>query len=335
MRFGVGMFTGQRAPGTQRTHAELYADLLRYARLVEEVGLDSVWVVEQHFAEDGHMASVLPICAALAAITDRLTIGTSVVRASFYHPIRLAEDAIALDLLSRGRFILGIGPAYREEEFHGMGIEFESDVERLDDTIEILKRAFTGRPFSYTGRYYHVPELTVTPAPFTPGGPRLMLASNGVIERHAVEAAESGSMFMIDPSLSWDAIVRIVELYDQHLAPGVSPELPVFSYGFIAESGEPWARMQEGFSYIRKVYDAWMGRPPVDRIAPEDFRLVLGNVGSVTRQVLAYRRQFGDRLHFIMRLYYPGQDPSDVEAAIRLYGEVAAAVRATAPAVIS
>ena len=326
MRFGVGMYSAQRPPRSPHTHRELYDDMLRQVRLAEQAGLDSFWIAEHHFAEDGYSAAVLPVCAAVLAATDRLTAGTSVAIASFYHPVRLAEDAIALDLLSRGRFVLGLGTAYRPEEFAGMGIDAATDEARLDEVTEIVDRAFTGRPFSFHGRFYDVPELTVTPSPFTVGGPPIMLAGDGVADRDAVRAAKKGKRYMIDPSLPIEEVKRLVSLYDGAYTGAVQPELPLFNYGFVADGSDPWEEIREGFTYLRQTYDRWAGRT-VLQVRRADHRLVLGDREQVTREVLEYHRQFGDRLHFILRLNYPGQDPARSDRAIELWGEVASAVR--------
>src|ERR1700716_1206519 len=123
MRFGVGDFSGQRPPGSPATHRQLYAEMLDQAGLVESADLDSMWLSEHHFAEDGYMPAVLTIAAALLARTRRITIATDRLAASLHDPVRLAEDATALDLLSGGRFILGLSLCYRDEEFHGFGGE--------------------------------------------------------------------------------------------------------------------------------------------------------------------------------------------------------------------
>jgi len=326
MRFGVGMYSTQRPPGSSHAHPELYADMLRQARLAEEVGLDSFWIAEHHFAEDGYAAAVIPICAAVLGATRRLVAGTSIAIASFYHPIRLAEDAIALDLLSQGRFVLGVGTAYRPEEFAGMGIEPATDEPRLEEVTEILEQAFTGRPFSHRGRFYDIPELTVTPPPFTPGGPPIMLAGDGVADRDATRAGERGKRYMVDPSLSLDEVIRLVALYDGAYTGGEPVELPLFNYGFVSDDSDPWEEMREGFTYLRQTYDRW-GAREVREVNRENHRLVLGGRDEVTRQVLEYHRRFGDRLHFVLRLNYPGQDPASSDSAVRAWGDVAQAVR--------
>lgn len=329
MRLGVGLFTGQRPSGSSRTHADLYADLLDHARLAEKVGLDSFWVSEHHFAEDGYLPAVLPVAAALAAVTSRITIGSGVLIASFYHPVRLAEDLIALDLLSQGRFVAGIGFAYRPEEFRGMQVSQDGDLARTEEIIEILRQAFTGRPFRHAGRHFQLPELEVTPHPHTPGGPPLMIAGNGVTDRDAVRAGRMGAMYMVDPALPFDEVTRLVGIYDGALASGAQPDLPLFCYGFVTRDGSAWARVEAGFTYLRDTYDRWQHKPPSGRRDPRDYRLLLGTPAELLEQVLAYRDRFGDRLHLVLRLSYPGMDPAAVGEAITVYGEVAERARAS------
>ena len=326
MKFGIGMYSTQRPPDSPYTHRELYEDMLRQARLAEEVGLDSFWIAEHHFAEDGYAAAVIPVCAAVLGATNRMIAGTSVAIASFYNPIRLAEDAIAADLLSGGRFVLGLGTGYRPEEFAGLAITPESDEPRLDEVAEILEKAFTGRPFEHRGRFYEIPRLTITPAPFTPGGPPIMLAGDGVIDRDAVRAAERGKRYMIDPSLPLDEISRLVALYDAAYKGDSTMELPFFNYGFVSDDSDPWEEMRDGFTYLRQTYDRWAGRP-VREVDRANHRLILGNAEQVAEQVLEYHRMFGDRLHFVMRLNYPGQDPARSDRAVKAWGEVAQLVR--------
>ena len=325
MRFGIGMYSAQKPPGSTRSHRDLYDDMLRQARLAEKVGLDSFWIAEHHFAEDGYAPAIIPVCAAVLGATSTLVAGTAVAIASFYNPVRLAEDAIAVDLLSGGRFILGLGTGYRSDEFAGMAIAPDTDEARLDEIVDILKKAFSGRAFSHSGRFYKVPQLTVTPAPFTPGGPPMVLAGDGVIDRDAVRAAQRGKPYMIDPSLPLDEILRLVALYDEAYKGETTLELPFFNYGFISDS-DPWEEMRDGFAYLRQTYDRWAGRTVRD-VHRQHHRLILGNPEEVAAQVLEYHRMFGDRLHFVMRLDYPGQDAAHSEHAIELWGDVVANVR--------
>src|SRR5881227_2019763 len=121
VRIGIGLFTGQVPPGSDRTFEREYREVLDLVRLAEALGFDSAWVSEHHGSSDGYLPSLLPMLGAFAAATDRIKLGTGVVLAPFHDPLRLAEDVAVVDQLSVGRLILGLGLGWREEEFRMFG----------------------------------------------------------------------------------------------------------------------------------------------------------------------------------------------------------------------
>jgi len=122
-----------------------YAEMFRQIEFIERAGFHSIWVTEHHFVDDGYLAPVMPMLAAIAARTTRLTLGTYVLLAPLYHPLRLAEDAAMIDVLSNGRLRLGIGMGYRDEEFDALQVSKKTRYSRTLETIEILKRAWRAR----------------------------------------------------------------------------------------------------------------------------------------------------------------------------------------------
>ena len=108
----------------------------------EGLGFDSVWLTEHHFVDDGYMPSLLAVAAAVAARTERIEIGTGLLLAPLHDPVRLAEDAATVDLLSHGRLLLGLGMGWRVEEFEVLGIPMSERRTRLIDAVAILRQSW-------------------------------------------------------------------------------------------------------------------------------------------------------------------------------------------------
>jgi alkanesulfonate monooxygenase SsuD/methylene tetrahydromethanopterin reductase-like flavin-dependent oxidoreductase (luciferase family) len=317
MKFGVGDFSGQLPPGSPMSHEQLYAELLDQAARIEAAGLDSMWFSEHHFAEDGYMPSVLPICAAMIARTKRITVATDRLAASLHNPLRLAEDAIALDLLSHGRFVLGLSLCYRDAEFAGLGVDRATDESTLEATAQLLNEAFHG---------LRVRGVEVTPPPVTAGGPRLMIAADG--DRGAERAARFADMLMVDPTEPWSVVEDAVAAFDAARS-NEDGELVLFTYGGVSRDGREaaWSEVAEGFRYMRHNYDRWMGKPPTEVLPPPHYRLLLGTPDEVVVQAREYRERFGDRVHLVLRCNYPGMAAEAVARQLELWGEAANTVR--------
>jgi len=116
----------------------------------------------------------MPMLAAMAARTRHVKIGSFVLLGPFYHPLRLAEDAALVDVISNGRLRLGIGVGYRHEEFEIFQIPRKERVGRTLEGIEILKRAWTGERFDFAGKHFNFKDARVLPKPFSPKGPELL-----------------------------------------------------------------------------------------------------------------------------------------------------------------
>jgi len=161
-------------PNAGRSFADLYRDAFKQIDLAEDLGFDSIWLTEHHFTDDGYLPSMLPMAAAIAARTERVTIGTYVLLAPFIHPLKLAEDAAVVDVISDGRLRLGLGQGYRAEEFDGFGVPRNQRLGRTVETIEILKQAWTGERFSFDGKYFQFRNVRVLPRPVSQPHPELL-----------------------------------------------------------------------------------------------------------------------------------------------------------------
>jgi alkanesulfonate monooxygenase SsuD/methylene tetrahydromethanopterin reductase-like flavin-dependent oxidoreductase (luciferase family) len=161
---------------------EPWAD--RYQRVLDQIewvdrhlSIDSINVTEHHFYEDGYIPSPMLMCSAIAARTERVKVGTNLLQLPLHHPVRVAEDALVCDVLSGGRFRLGVGAGYYWQEFEGVGSVLKERPSRMKEAFEILRAAFRGERFSYEGKRYHVPDILVSPPPIRKGGPEIWMGA--------------------------------------------------------------------------------------------------------------------------------------------------------------
>ncbi|MGD9653531.1 MAG: LLM class flavin-dependent oxidoreductase, partial [Candidatus Dadabacteria bacterium] len=142
MKFGVGYYSLQSPSHNPRLHRDLYPEMLEEISLADQMGFDSAWLTEHHFLEDGYCPSSLVAAAAIAARTKNIRIGTGVLLMPLHDPVRVAEDAAVVDLISGGRLILGIGLGYRQEEFSAFGRTLKQRRGRMEESIEILQKGW-------------------------------------------------------------------------------------------------------------------------------------------------------------------------------------------------
>lgn len=149
-----------------RPDHELYKRYFENAVRAEELGFTHIWFNEHHFRGDGLAAPspMIPL-AAVAARTEKIRIGTYVFLLPLHNPIRAAEDAAALDIISNGRLDLGLGFGPDVEESRIFGIQHNQRRGRLYEGIDILRRCFAGEEFSYHGKYHQFDKIRMTTTP--------------------------------------------------------------------------------------------------------------------------------------------------------------------------
>jgi alkanesulfonate monooxygenase SsuD/methylene tetrahydromethanopterin reductase-like flavin-dependent oxidoreductase (luciferase family) len=169
-----GLLIGDNPP----EHADL---ILEMARRVEVAGLDSVWVGDSLTAKP--RLEPLAMLAAIAANTQRVRLGTAVLLAPLRQPVLLAQTLATLDLLSKGRMIIGagVGGAFNDDqkrEWLSAGLNYKQRAGRLEEIVQIVKALSTGEPVSFAGKHFNLEAARILPRHTQPGGVPILLASH-------------------------------------------------------------------------------------------------------------------------------------------------------------
>ena len=213
MRFGIGHDFRNLNPS--RTFAEFYSQSLDRVALAEELGYDYMFIGEHHLTADGHAPSLFPILGAIAARTSRIRLSTYVFLLPLHHPLAVAEDVTAVDLLSNGRMELGVGLGYRAEEFEAFGVDRSARGKIMDESCEILLKAWTQKAWSHRGRHFTLNDITLVPRPVQTPHPRLWISARN--ERAARRAARFRAPLMIAPAPYTDDAGAVYRAYAEAL----------------------------------------------------------------------------------------------------------------------
>jgi alkanesulfonate monooxygenase SsuD/methylene tetrahydromethanopterin reductase-like flavin-dependent oxidoreductase (luciferase family) len=194
VRFGTYYFL-QAPPG--RTQAEILREEVEQMVLSEDLGFDSLWLTEHHYADYGLSSAPSVLLATLAARTRRIRLGIAVYVIPFHHPLRLAEETATLDVLSGGRLIVGLGRGNRPLEFYGHGIPQEQSRSRMEEGVDVLLQAWTQERVNYAGAHWRIQNVPVYPKPVQQPHPPLAFAvtspeSIAWIARHGYAMLSSG-----------------------------------------------------------------------------------------------------------------------------------------------
>jgi F420-dependent oxidoreductase-like protein len=167
---------------------ELFGRVVDLAVTGEESGFASLWVMDHLYqlpalgGPDQPMLEAYTLLGGLAARTNRAELGTLVTGVTYRNPALVAKIITTLDVISRGRAVLGIGAAWYDVEHHGLGFDYPSDKERLDrleEAVQICRAMFTEDAPSFTGRYYRIESARNLPRPLRAGGPPIMIGGGG------------------------------------------------------------------------------------------------------------------------------------------------------------
>lgn len=334
MTLQFGLLWSFRNPAWGRVPWEqLYRSHLDLIVESERMGFDEAWLTEHHFIDDGYSPSLFPIAGAIAARTSRIRIGTFLLLLPLHNPVRVAEDTATIDVLSEGRFDLGVGLGYRLGEFDDQGIPVKERAVRMQEGLPIIRRLLSGESVSIDGVYNHLRDIRIVPPAVQRPHPPIWVG--GTVPKAIERAAEMGFHFL-------SGNVRAANIYDEALqAGGKEPEdfhiaatVPIY---VAASRAHAWEIAAQPLRHMATNYVQWTMEakgvldpdieaavPSVDEIIGNqrmDFfgeEAMVGTPQEVIDRLEDYRSR--SRLtHLVCMLPLPGMAPSDIRAGMELF----------------
>jgi probable F420-dependent oxidoreductase len=324
IQFGV-MANTHPAPGTDLPR--MVDELIIEAQQAERAGFDSFFLTEHHQEPSGYLPSPLPLAAALAARTSTIRLGTGIAILPLYHPIRLAEDCAVIDIISKGRLILGVGQGYQEGDFAAFGLKVSDRVSLFEESIEILRRAWTEEKVYFVGKRYTLQNVMVTPKPVQKPHPPIWVAALG--DEPMKRAGRLGDALLADSFQLPERLKRRVALYRETAeSRGRAHKVVVFREGFVAPTREEAIRRYEAGLLSTHRYYWRHGSYYPDIKKEEDLdlarisleRLILGSPDDCVERIQTWHREVGAD-YFLIRFRHPGgpAHPQVLEA-LELFG---------------
>lgn len=315
--------------------SRVYAELLEQAAAAEDLGYDALWLGEHHFLADGHCPAPLVVAGAIAARTRRLRLGTAIVLLALYHPVRLAEDAAVVDLVSNGRLILGVGHGYQPAEFVGFGIPRTERFGRARETLALVERLWTEERVSFHGRYWRLDGVTLEPRPVQRPHPPVWFAA--VRRRSVTRIALSGGVLIRPPADPLPRLQAMERVYRQALEGRTPAARPLIREVYVADDPEQARRdAEDHIMYIyRELYTRWGALSEQDTngsfrrvVDPEDpalawerlsrDRFVIGDVATCVHELGRYRDVLGTD-YLIARMHFPGMPLAKTLRSMELF----------------
>ena len=292
-----------------------YKEALEEVVRGEELGFDSVWMEEHHSVVNHYWPSPLTVLAGFATRTSKVILGTDILVAPFYHPVRLAEDVALLDVMSGGRAVLGIAIGYKPDEFALYGAPLEKRGARFAEGLRLIRALWTQDEVTFQGTYYQVEKARIEPKPLTK--PHSPIWIGGWGELSLRRAATLADNWIPGPTADLARLLAGKQQFLENRAASgrTAPvtEWPVTRDVIIADTDKEARDLAERHIMVayRKEYAGDWKHPFIDASIATDLdalkkdRFLIGGPDEVIRALKPFVEQYG-MTHLICRLFFPG-----------------------------
>ncbi len=329
MKFGIysSIANPPRGENLDRCVDEVIAE----AQLAEASGFHSCFFGEHHQDKDGFLPSPLIVAATVAAHTQKLTLGTSVILLPLHHPVRIAEDVTTLDIVSKGRIILGVGVGYQASDFRAFGVPIEHRAAIFEEGVEVIRKCWSGEPFSFRGEHFTLDDLQILPRPFQTPAPPLWVGAS--VPSAIRRAGRLGDAFVSTPSTTLADTVQSVKIYRQAAQEaGREPKVVLMRDAWVAESRAD-AEAVYGPEVMAAYRYYWENQLPEFRSMDADAgftlenlskdRIIMGDPETCVREFHRWQEATGAE-HCLLRLRHAhsgGPPHQRILDAIQLFGD--------------
>jgi len=307
------------------------AEMVEQVRVARASGFSSLWVPHHYLTAPMQMLQPMPMLAYLLPEAKGMTVGPNVLIMPLLNPVQVAEEALTLDLLSEGRFVLGLGLGYRDAEFNAFNVPLKERVQRLTESIELMRRLWTEERVTYKGKFFSVDDLGIGLAPRRAGGPPIWVAAT--VDAAVRRAAKIGDAWLITNFAALSLLAPQMQLYREARREAGKPEpaeFPITRECYIGASRKGAMEECRGpLQYKYRAYSSWgldrqaAGSESFDQPFEELVRdrFIIGDKAFVRDELQRYAEILGVD-HFIMRVQWPGLPHEKVLRTITTLGEL-------------
>ncbi|HZZ50605.1 MAG TPA: LLM class flavin-dependent oxidoreductase [Pseudonocardia sp.] len=329
------LFGFRNPPFSNRPWTDVYRDELDLIVESERLGYGHAWLTEHHFVEDGYSPSLMTIAGAAAARTTAIRIGTFVVLLPLHDPITVAEDAATVDVISNGRFDLGMGAGYVPDEFAPRGIAHNSRARRMEEGLQIVRGLLDGESVSYDGKHNHLEDIKIMPPPVQKPFP-IWVGARG--EKAIDRAGRLGFHFAsVGAGHHRDKYLASLE---NHGRKAEDFNILQLVMAYCADTHEKaWDDVADGFHHVLKYYHDWavasgditkdvegQAVPTPEQFRKEQKGEFFGEPAFVGTpdEVLAGLQEYLKRSpgsHLVLYMAMPGADAKNTRRSMELFAK--------------
>ena len=290
---------------------------------------NSIWAGEHHITEGFHFFPQWALLQRAAVEAEGLWIGTNVTLLPLHNPIEVAELGAFMDVMTGGRFLLGVGLGYRPEEYAMYGVPMAERASRLAEGIDLIRRLWSEQCVSHHGRHWQLSNATIAPRPQQSPHPPIIVGAQ--VEAAIKRAAKIGDGWLLVPVPTLDEIAPLMSLFKATRSAAGLPASEhicrLLEVGCANEEGSAFRCIAPFLMDKYKSYLSWglKGVALDPKAAPQaQLRsLAVGKfaVGTPAQVADALIAQYRIGItHLAMRVSWPGMAHDDILAGIELLG---------------